>query len=71
MDNFLIDFSFLSLYSEEFHEFTGLDDTRLTRPYSHKPTFKFGTIPYSHTDSTIAKYFKDMHFYMKEYVWFL
>lgn len=51
---------------EEFHEFTGLDDTRLSRPYSHKPSIKFGTIPWSHTDSTIAKYFKEMHYYMKE-----
>lgn len=51
---------------EEFHEFTGLDDSRLSRPYSHKPSIKFGTIPYSHTDSTIAKYFKEMHYYMKE-----
>lgn len=49
---------------EEFHEFTGLDDSRLSRPFSHKPTFKFGTIPWSHTDSTIAKYFKEMHYYM-------
>ncbi|CAD7089910.1 unnamed protein product [Hermetia illucens] len=52
---------------EEFHEFTGLDDSRLARPHSHKPTFKFGTIPWSHTDSTISKYFKEMHFYMREY----
>lgn len=53
---------------EEFHEFTGLDDTRLSRPYSHKPSIKFGTIPYSHTDSTIAKYFREMHYYMREWV---
>ncbi|XP_059618480.1 glutamate receptor ionotropic, NMDA 2B [Phlebotomus argentipes] len=52
---------------EEFHEFTGLDDHRLSRPYSHKPVFKFGTIPWSHTDSTIAKYFQDMHYYMSQY----
>lgn len=51
---------------EEFHEFTGLDDTRLSRPYSHKPSIKFGTIPWSHTDSTIAKYFQEMHYYMRE-----
>ncbi|XP_017872011.1 PREDICTED: glutamate receptor ionotropic, NMDA 2B isoform X2 [Drosophila arizonae] len=52
---------------EEFHEFSGLNDSRLVHPYSHKPSFKFGTIPYSHTDSTIHKYFKDMHYYMKQY----
>ncbi|XP_035722367.1 glutamate receptor ionotropic, NMDA 2B-like isoform X7 [Vespa mandarinia] len=50
---------------EEFHEFTGVDDHRLAKPWSHKPMFKFGTIPWSHTDSTLAKYFKDMHSYMR------
>ncbi|XP_031364187.1 glutamate receptor ionotropic, NMDA 2B isoform X6 [Apis dorsata] len=52
---------------EEFHEFTGVDDHRLAKPWSHKPMFKFGTIPWSHTDSTLAKYFKEMHTYMKEF----
>ncbi|XP_033610685.1 glutamate receptor ionotropic, NMDA 2B isoform X5 [Cryptotermes secundus] len=50
---------------EEFHEFSGLDDTRLSKPFSHKPMYKFGTIPWSHTDSTLSKYFKPMHAYMK------
>lgn len=49
---------------EEFHEFTGMDDPRLSNPHSQKPQMKFGTIPYSHTDSTIAKYFQSMHHYM-------
>ncbi|XP_044751863.1 glutamate receptor ionotropic, NMDA 2B [Coccinella septempunctata] len=52
---------------EEFFEFSGIDDHRLCRPYSNKPLIKFGTIPWSHTDSTIAKYFKDMHNYMKQF----
>ncbi|BFG00561.1 glutamate receptor ionotropic NMDA 2B [Drosophila madeirensis] len=52
---------------EEFHEFSGLNDSRLVHPTSHKPSFKFGTIPYSHTDSTIHKYFGNMHLYMKNY----
>ncbi|XP_067211841.1 glutamate receptor ionotropic, NMDA 2B isoform X7 [Linepithema humile] len=52
---------------EEFHEFTGVDDHRLARPFSHKPMFKFGTIPWSHTDSTLAKYFKEMHNYMRSF----
>ncbi|EEB15817.1 glutamate receptor, ionotropic kainate, putative [Pediculus humanus corporis] len=52
---------------EEFHEFSGLDDHRLVRPYSHKPMFKFGTVPFTHTDTTIKKYFKEMHNYMQQY----
>ncbi|KAK4877551.1 hypothetical protein RN001_010057 [Aquatica leii] len=50
---------------EEYFEFS--DDHRLSRPFSNKPTLKFGTIPWSHSDSTIAKYFKDMHMYMRLY----
>ncbi|XP_032665885.1 glutamate receptor ionotropic, NMDA 2B isoform X6 [Odontomachus brunneus] len=52
---------------EEFHEFSGVNDNRLARPFSHKPMFKFGTIPWSHTDSTLAKYFKQMHSYMQAF----
>ncbi|XP_012283950.2 glutamate receptor ionotropic, NMDA 2B [Orussus abietinus] len=52
---------------EEYHEFSGVDDHRLAKPYSHKPMFRFGTIPWSHTDSTLAKYFKEMHAYMRKY----
>ncbi|XP_066592276.1 glutamate receptor ionotropic, NMDA 2B isoform X2 [Prorops nasuta] len=52
---------------EEFHEFNGVDDPRLAKPWSHKPMFKFGTTPYSHTDSTLAKYFKEMHSYMAQF----
>ncbi|KYN08766.1 Glutamate [NMDA] receptor subunit epsilon-2 [Cyphomyrmex costatus] len=52
---------------EEFHEFSGVDDHRLAKPFSHKPMFKFGTIPWSHTDSTLARYFKEMHSYMRAF----
>ncbi|KAL0131036.1 hypothetical protein PUN28_002555 [Cardiocondyla obscurior] len=52
---------------EEFHEFSGVDDYRLAKPFSHKPMFKFGTVPWSHTDSTLAKYFKEMHSYMRSF----
>ncbi|XP_011313747.1 glutamate receptor ionotropic, NMDA 2B [Fopius arisanus] len=52
---------------EEFHEFSGLDDPRLAKPWTHKPMFKFGTTPWSHTDSTLARYFKEMHHYMEPF----
>lgn len=29
--------------------------------------FKFGTVPFTHTDTTIKKYFKEMHNYMQQY----
>lgn len=29
--------------------------------------FKFGTVPFTHTATTIKKYFKEMHSYMQQY----
>ena len=52
---------------EEFHEFSGIDDHRLSKPYSHKPMFKFGTVPWTNTDSTLSKYFKEMYSYMRHF----
>ena len=40
---------------------------QLQKPLSHKPPIRFGTVPFSHTDSTISKYFKEMHAYMSQY----
>nr|XP_034831518.1 glutamate receptor ionotropic, NMDA 2B [Maniola hyperantus]XP_034831519.1 glutamate receptor ionotropic, NMDA 2B [Maniola hyperantus] len=52
---------------EEFHELSGLDDPRIARPLSHRPALKFGTVPWSHTDATLAKYFQEPHAYMAQY----
>jgi hypothetical protein len=38
---------------------------QLSKPFTHKPMYKFATIPWSHTDSTLSKYFRPMHAYMK------
>lgn len=40
---------------------------QLSKPHSHKPMFKFGTVPHSHIDSTIHKYFPEMFSYMKSF----
>ncbi|XP_043477642.1 glutamate receptor ionotropic, NMDA 2B isoform X4 [Leptopilina heterotoma] len=52
---------------EEYYDFAGVDDARLSKPWSHKPMFKFGTVPFTHTDSALSKYFKEMHSYMSLY----
>ncbi|CAH2244410.1 jg25356 [Pararge aegeria aegeria] len=52
---------------EEFHELSGLDDPRIARPLSQRPALKFGTVPWSHTDATLAKYFQEPHAYMAQY----
>lgn len=49
---------------EEFHELSGLDDPRIARPLSQRPALKFGTVPWSHTDATLSKYFPEPHAYM-------
>lgn len=40
---------------------------QLSKPHSHKPMYKFGTVPHSHIDSTIHKYFPEMFNYMKNF----
>ncbi|XP_050443554.1 glutamate receptor ionotropic, NMDA 2B isoform X1 [Adelges cooleyi] len=52
---------------EEYYDFFGIDDYRLSKPHSHKPMFKFGTVPHSHIDSTIHRYFPEMFNYMKSF----
>lgn len=49
------------------HIFNEPYDFQLSKPHSHKPMFKFGTVPHSHIDSTIHKYFPEMFNYMKVY----
>ncbi|CAL4139116.1 unnamed protein product, partial [Meganyctiphanes norvegica] len=52
---------------EEYHDFSGLEDARLTNPYSKKPPFKFGFVPYTNAESVIRKGLPEMFKYMREY----
>ena len=51
---------------EEFPNLSGLDDSRLTNPMSHKPPFRFGTIPNGATDYVLKNNFPNTHEYMKK-----
>ena len=48
------------------HSFT-FSSFQISNPTSHKPSLKFGTIPYSYTQMTLQKYFPEMYSYMKKY----
>ncbi|XP_069700780.1 glutamate receptor ionotropic, NMDA 2B-like [Periplaneta americana] len=52
---------------EEFHDLTGINDTRLSNPHSLKPPFRFGTIPHGNTDAVLRRNFPTMHAYMRPY----
>ena len=52
---------------EEFPNLSGLDDKRLSNPRSHKPPFRFGTIPNGATDYVLKNNFPNTHEYMKRY----
>ena len=68
---------FLALYTanlaafmiprKEYHNLKGLHDPKISNPQSHKPTLKFGTIPYSYTHMTIQKYSPETFGHMKKY----
>uniref|UniRef100_T1JBL9 Glutamate receptor ionotropic, NMDA 2B n=1 Tax=Strigamia maritima TaxID=126957 RepID=T1JBL9_STRMM len=52
---------------EEFYELSGIDDKLLLNPYSVKPPFRFGTIPYSNTEVIMQKSFPEMYGWMKKF----
>ncbi|XP_038223274.1 glutamate receptor ionotropic, NMDA 2B [Zerene cesonia] len=52
---------------EEFHELSGIDDPRIVKPKTYQPPLKFGTVPWSHSDATLKKYFREPHSYMTPY----
>ena len=53
---------------EEFPNLSGLDDKRLENPTSHKPPFRFGTIPNGNTDMVLKTNFPHIHSYMNRQV---
>ncbi|XP_033610678.1 glutamate receptor ionotropic, NMDA 2B isoform X2 [Cryptotermes secundus] len=52
---------------EEFHDLTGINDTKLSNPHSLKPSFRFGTIPHGNTDAVLRRNFPTMHSYMRPF----
>ena len=40
---------------------------QLTNPFSTKPPFRFGTVPYTNADMVLAKNLPSMHAYMNNY----
>ncbi|XP_067004447.1 glutamate receptor ionotropic, NMDA 2B isoform X1 [Anabrus simplex] len=52
---------------EEFHDLSGINDTRLSNPHSLKPPFRFGTIPHGNTDAVLRRNFPSMHAYMRPF----
>ncbi|XP_021929353.1 glutamate receptor ionotropic, NMDA 2B-like [Zootermopsis nevadensis] len=52
---------------EEFHDLTGINDTKLSNPHSLKPPFRFGTIPHGNTDAVLRRNFPAMHSYMRPF----
>ncbi|XP_023329329.1 glutamate receptor ionotropic, NMDA 2B [Eurytemora carolleeae] len=52
---------------EEYYDLSGVEDIRLSNPYSHHPVFRFGTIPNGATDFVMKNNFPEMHMYMKKF----
>ena len=52
---------------EEFFDISGVEDHRLTNPFSLEPPFRFGTIPNGATDFVVKNNFPEMHLYMKKF----
>ncbi|XP_034250878.1 glutamate receptor ionotropic, NMDA 2D-like [Thrips palmi] len=52
---------------EEFHDLSGINDTKLNNPFTVKPPFRFGTIPHGNTDVVLRRNFPQMHSYMRQH----
>ncbi|XP_050731798.1 glutamate receptor ionotropic, NMDA 2B-like [Eriocheir sinensis] len=52
---------------EEYHDLSGIEDHRLQNPYFKKPPFKFGFVPFTNTETIMAKHQPEMFQYMKHY----
>jgi len=52
---------------EEWDQFIGIDDARLSNPQSLKPPLKFGTVPWTYSDNAIRKHFPEMHRHMSNF----
>ncbi|XP_023346720.1 glutamate receptor ionotropic, NMDA 2C, partial [Eurytemora carolleeae] len=50
---------------KEYHDLTGLTDSRISNPQSHKPPLKFTTLPYSHAYVTLQKYHAEVYDHIK------
>lgn len=40
---------------------------KLINPMNYEPPFRFGTVINTHTEATILKHYKDMHYHMRNY----
>jgi len=52
---------------EEWDQFAGVDDARLSNPLSLKPPLKFGTVPWTYTENALRKHFPNMAVHMNSY----
>nr|XP_053630446.1 glutamate receptor ionotropic, NMDA 2A-like [Cherax quadricarinatus] len=52
---------------EEYHDLSGIDDHRLQNPYFRKPPFRFGFVPFTNTETIMAKHEPEMFQYMRPF----
>ncbi|XP_021352359.1 glutamate receptor ionotropic, NMDA 2B-like [Mizuhopecten yessoensis] len=52
---------------EVYYDLSGIKDWRLTNPHSHKPPFKFATVPNGSTEENLRQNHPEMFSYMKKY----
>ena len=52
---------------EDFHDFTGIEDSRLSNPHSTNPPLRFGTLPFGNTEAVLKRNKPRMHSYMKKF----
>lgn len=67
MKSFSLLFETPAVSKMDFSQHLNLFSVQLQKPLSHKPMIRFGSVPFTHTDSTIKRHFKGMHAYMSQF----
>ena len=52
---------------EDYHDFSGIEDSRLANPHIHDPPLRYGTLPSGNTDAVLKRHKPKMHSYMRKY----
>jgi len=52
---------------KEYHDFSGIHDTRISNPWSVQPPMKFTTLPFSYSAVTLKNYHQEVHRHLLRY----
>ena len=65
--SYMANLAVFMITKEEFHDFTGLEDHRITQPFSKNPPWKYATITHGATEQFVKANYPELFDYMKKF----